>query len=108
MIFIWLTLVKGTSKDDSRNLLILVTKESVFTFNNKYYIQVDGVATWSPVGPILANIFFSYHEENWLNKCHTEFKPSFYRRFVDNIFVLLNHVILPSGFENICPLNSRT
>ena len=42
----------------------------------------------SPLGPILANIFLSHYEENWLNKCPIEFKPSFYRRYVDDIFVL--------------------
>ena len=41
-----------------------------------------------PLGPILANIFLSHHEENWLNKYRTEFKPSFYGRYVDDIFVL--------------------
>ena len=40
------------------------------------------------LGPILANIFLSHHEENWLNKYPTEFKPSFYGRYVDDIFVL--------------------
>ena len=35
----------------------------------------------------MANIFLSHHEENWLNKCPTEFKPSFYRRYV-GIFAL--------------------
>ena len=64
------------------------TKESSFTFSNKFYIQVDGVAMGSPLGPILANIFLSHHEENWLNKCSIKFKPSFYRRCVDDIFVL--------------------
>ena len=39
-------------------------------------------------GPILANIFLLHHEEKWLNKCPVEFKPSFYRRYVDDIFVL--------------------
>ena len=37
---------------------------------------------------LLANIFLSHHEENRLNKCPIEFKPSFYRRYVDDIFVL--------------------
>ena len=69
-------------------LLNLATKESFFTFNNKFYIQVDGVAMGSPLGPILANIFLSHHEENWLNKCPIKFKPSFYRRYVDDIFLL--------------------
>ena len=82
------TLVKGISKNGFRDLLNLATKESFFTFNNKFYIQVDGVAMGSPLGPILANIFLSHHEENWLNKCPIKFKPSFYRRYVDDIFVL--------------------
>ena len=82
------TLVEGISKNDFCNLLNLGTKESFFTFNNKFYIQVDSVAMGSPLGPILANIFLSHHEENWLNKCPIKFKPSFYRRYVDNIFVL--------------------
>ena len=67
---------------------ILATKKSFFTLNNKFYIQVDGVAMGSLLGPILANIFLSHHEENWLNKCPIKFKPSFYRRYVDDIFVL--------------------
>ena len=51
------TLVKGISKNDFRDLLNLATKESFFTFNYKFYIQVDGVATGSSLGPILAKIF---------------------------------------------------
>ena len=31
------TLVKGMSKNDFRHLLNLATKESFFTFNNKFY-----------------------------------------------------------------------
>ena len=45
------------------------TPNILVTFNNKIYIQEDGVAMGSPLGPILANIFLSRHEENWLNKC---------------------------------------
>ena len=52
------TVDKGMSKNDIGDLLNFATKESFFTFNNKFYIQVDGVATGSPLGPILANISF--------------------------------------------------
>ena len=42
----------------------------------------------SPIGPSLANLFLSYHERNWLNNCPQGFKPVFYRRYVDDIFIL--------------------
>ena len=82
------TLVKGISGNDFRDLLNLATKESFFTFNSKFYIQADGVAMGYPLDPILGNIFLLHHEGNWLNKCLIDFKPSFYRRYVDDIFVL--------------------
>ena len=37
------TSVNGTSKNDFSDFLNLTTKESVFTLNNKFYIQLDGV-----------------------------------------------------------------
>ena len=69
------TLVEGISKNDFRDLLNFATKELFFRFNNKFYIYLDGVAMGFPLGPILANILFSHHEENWLNKCPIEFNP---------------------------------
>ena len=81
------TSVKGIIKNDFCDLLNLATKESFFTLSNKFYIQLDGIAMGSSLGPIVANIFLS-HEKNWLYKCPTKFDPSFYRRYVDDIFVL--------------------
>ena len=37
---------------------------------------------------ILADIFLSHHDVNYLNKYPIEFKQSFYRRYVNDIFVL--------------------
>ena len=81
-------MVKGISKNDFHDLLNLATKESIFTFNDKFYIEIDGVAVGSSLAQLLANIFLSHPEENWLNTCPIKFKPSFYRRYVDDIFVL--------------------
>ena len=36
----------------------------------------------SSLGPILANIFLSHDQQNWLNKCPIKVKPSFYRRYI--------------------------
>ena len=57
-------------------------------FDGDYYHQIDGVAMGSPLGPCLANVFMNYYEQIWLNECPEDFKPKFYRRYVDDIFVL--------------------
>ena len=40
------------------------------------------------LSPILANIFMCYNEEKWLSSCPEDFKPVFYRRYVDDTFLL--------------------
>ena len=80
--------VEGFKKSDLKQLLCLATKESYFIFNGLLYKQIDGVAMGSPLGPFLANAFLSYYEKNWLNNCPHRFKPVFYRRYVDDIFLL--------------------
>ena len=42
----------------------------------------------SPLGPTLANAFLCMHETGWLSDCPAEYKPVYYRRYVDDIFVL--------------------
>ena len=53
-----------------------------------YNKQVDGVAMGSPLGPLFANIFISFHEKSWLADCPSLFKPIFYRRYVDDCFLI--------------------
>ena len=60
---LWILWLKEYLKNDFCDLLNFATKESFFMFNNKFYVQVDGVAMGSPQGPILANIFLLHHEE---------------------------------------------
>ena len=42
----------------------------------------------SCLGPTLANAFLCHHETNWLNECPPEFKPKFYKRYVDDTFLI--------------------
>ena len=93
----------GLNREDFRTLLSLATKESFILFNGQYYQQIDGVAMGSPIGPTLANIFLCYHEEKWLSNCPTDFKPLYYKRFVDDVFVLFkdsSHISLFKTFMN--------
>ena len=81
-------------------MLSHTTKESVILFDDRFYKQVDGVAMGSPLGPTLANAFLCYHENKWLNDCPLSFKPVYYRRYVDDIFVLFNQPNHVSEFVN--------
>ena len=66
---------EGFSRDEFVKLLNLAVKNCHFIFNGKFYDQIDGVAMGSPLGPLHANIFLSFHETNWLKDCPFEFKP---------------------------------
>ena len=80
--------VSGLNKQQVLQMLSLTTKENVFLFDQKYYSQIDGVAMGSPLGPTLTNIFLCYHETTWIKNCPKSFKPVYYKRYVDDIFVL--------------------
>ena len=86
----------------------MATKESYFTFNGLLYKQIDGVAMGSPLGPSVANAFLSYREKNWLSSCLQGLKPVFYRRYVEDIFILFksnNHLKYFQDFLNFCHIN---
>ena len=56
----------------------------------------------------LANAFLSYHEKKWLNNCPQGFKPVFYRRYVDDIFMLFksnDHLKYFQDLLNFCHIN---
>ena len=57
-------------------------------FDDIIYQQVDGVAMGSPLGPSLANTFVAHYEQICLDGCPDEFKTVYYKRYVDDIFVL--------------------
>ena len=51
------------SRETFVELMNFATTSVEFSFNNKMYKQVDGVAMGSPLGPVLANIFVGYYEQ---------------------------------------------
>ena len=58
-----------------------------------------------PLGPSLANVFLYFHEQIWLNDCPEDFKPVYYRRYVDDIFALFRSPDHLEKFTNY--LNSK-
>lgn len=98
-------MVNNIHKNDFRTLLTMATKDSLFIFNGEYYRQVDGVAMGSPLGPTLANVFLCHHEQTWLNDCPSTYKPSLYKRYVDDVFVLFTSMVQLESFSSY--LNSK-
>ena len=100
--------IKVLSKTEFKELLSLGTKDLHFIFDGTHYKQFDGVAMVSLVNPTLANAFVVYHKKNFLEHCPLEYKPLYYRRYVDDIFVLfdsLEHLKCLHSYLNSCHLN---
>ena len=87
--------VKGLLEKDFKQLLRLSVESSCFAFNKVHYQQVDEVAMGSPLRPTLASLFLVNYESKWLKDCPVQFSPEYYRRYVDDTFLLFqakNHV----------------
>ena len=100
--------VEGLSKIEFKELLSVATKDSHFIFDGTLFKQIDGVTMGSPLGPTLANAFLVYHKKNWLERCPLEYRPLYYRRNADDIFVLFNspeHLKRFHSYLNSCHLN---
>ena len=53
--------------------------------DGKLYVQKEGVAMGSPLGPLFANFYMCFIENNTLNEASPA--PTTYCRYVDDIFV---------------------
>ena len=73
-------------------LLDIAASYSIFIFNSILYKQIDGCSMGGPLSPILANIFMCNFESVALVNCPSHFKPIYYRRYVDDCFVLFREV----------------
>jgi len=82
--------VLGLTRKYFKTLLELSVKNSLFIFDGNLYEQVEGLGMGLPLGPTFANIFMCHHETKWLEQCPSEFCPVFYRRYVDDTFVLFH------------------
>ena len=81
---------------------------STVYFTNKLMVQQWDHLLDLPLLSYHVNTFLSYHEKNWLNNCPQRFNPVFYRRYVDDIFILFrsnDHLKYFQHFLNSCHIN---
>ena len=90
-------LLSNINKNQFEKLLRASLCNNYILFDDIAYQQVDGVAMGSPLNPSLVNAFLAHYEQIWLNDCPDEFKPAYYKRYVDDIFVLFRS---PHHLEN--------
>ena len=87
------------SSDDLTKLLKFATCETQFLFNGNFYNRIDGVGMGSPLAPILTNLFMGHNEKLWIENFQGT-PPSYYRRYVDDIFSVFNNSFDAKEFFN--------
>ena len=94
-------LVTSVTKNETKEMLILCTKNVHFTFESRTYVQTDGVAMASPLGLVLADIVMIELENSLLPKL-TKY-ITFWKRYLDDTISFVK--ISTTGFL-ISVLNS--
>ena len=64
-----------------KNLLLKLTTENTFMFNDRFYKQTDGCTMGGPLSVIMSNIFMTKLELEVV----VPMKPRFYKRYVDDV-----------------------
>ena len=78
------TLPEGYTIDGLLDLIRLCCTSTVFSFNNKYYRQLQGVAMGSPLAPIMACLYMEYYETELVYSISGP-QPSVWYRYKDDI-----------------------
>ena len=85
-----------------------MTKDSYIIFNNILSKQIDGLAIGFPLVSSLAKAYLADHKQNWLDTLPFEYRPLYYRRNIDDIFVLFkssDHLKRFQSYLNSCHVN---
>ena len=79
------TLRKRTMK----KLLLDACTKTAFSFNSKFYKQIDGVSMGSPLGPVLTNIIIIELERTIVKELVDKPLVKLFMRYVDDILLLV-------------------
>ena len=71
-----------------KKLILDACTKTVFSFNSKFYKQIDGVSMGSPLGPVLANIMTEL-ESTIVKELVDKSLVKLYMRYVDDILLLV-------------------
>ena len=80
--------------------LLKLNIEGMFIHNGKLFSKIDGVTMGNPFGSTLANWFLEMSEKEIFSQ-HLSFYPSFYVRYVNDIFAIFNSLTDAQLFLNV-------
>ena len=82
-----------------KKLILDACSKTAFSFNNKFYKQIDGVSMRSPLGSVLANIIMAELESTVVKELVDKSIIKLYMRNVDDTLLLVKEKDIPPGFE---------
>ena len=86
-------------------LLEFCLTKTNFIFQGRYHEQTEGAAMGSPLSPIIANLYMEAFEKEAINT--TPEPPIFWRRFVEDTFVIIQKEKEDSFFKHINNLDNK-
>ena len=72
-----------------KKLILDACTKTVFSFNNKFYKQIDAVFMGSPLGPVLANIIMIKLESTTVKELVDKSLVKLYMRYVVDTLLLV-------------------
>lgn len=77
--------------EEVTKLLTVTLGQNYFKFNNKIYLQKEGLAMGSPLSGIMADIYMNYIENKIYNTILNFDGSIKWYRFVDDVLIIYNH-----------------
>ena len=81
------------------NLLKFCLKTTCFQFQGRFFEQLQGAATGSPISPIMANLYMEDFDIKAINIA--EYPPRMWKRYVDDTFVVIDSARKKKFLEHI-------
>ena len=86
-------------------LLEFCLTNTSFIFQGRYHKQTEGAAMGSPLSPIIANLYMEAFEKEAISTAPDP--PTFWRRFVDDTFVIIQKEKKDSFFNHINNIDNK-
>ena len=87
-------------------LLEFCLKSTYFSFQGRFYQQLEGTAMGSPISPIIANLFMEDLETRALNT--SQHPPSLWKRYVDDTLTIIKKDHKDTFLDHINSIDPNT